>query len=416
MTSSSRDLLDDEAAEWAVERLGWEAESSVAERRAAACRRLARDVGLPAPGEWRQLRLAVGAGTEADRDAALRAVARQRCQALHAEIDRFAAQFFELSLADRRRQWQALHLRAAGAEAPRRRLEILEHGLPLALAELAALPSRQRELAEEACAQLVLRPAEQADRRRALLKRISGELRLWEKAARRLVADRPWLARLAPDLVVHELAQGSARRKLKAAERRRGAPVPTIVTSPRMPRWGWVAIFFVAASAVAVVTQSFPSRSSQSSRPSWSGIAERVLRRQREGRPLFPPADPAAGTQRELPAATVDALRPLVEEADARIRQPEVGSWLEQAGYRIVFVESEPQLLPATNIEVQAALEDTQQIVYRFPLADGRECLLVVNRANALLLAVWGVAHEPLPSAVTDPHAEDPDAPPSSAP
>ena len=44
------------------------------------------------------------------------------------------------------------------------------------------------------------------------------------------------------------------------------------------------------------------------------------------------------------------------------------------------------------------------------------ESSLKFSLINALLLAVWGVAHEPRPSAAADPHADDPDAPPTSAP
>ncbi|MBN9523622.1 hypothetical protein J0H58_34775 [bacterium] len=122
---------------------------------------------------------------------------------LAAEVEAFAAAYWELAPRERRARWTDLHARGAGR--PGARLVELAAGLavtprPTTDRYATAVAGVLREL-------FTLPPRARAARRRAWLAGLAGPLGLWAVAAREFAQADPATARLDP-LLVHRLREG----------------------------------------------------------------------------------------------------------------------------------------------------------------------------------------------------------------
>ncbi len=180
--------------------------------RAAFLRRLPR-AGFVPPPHWLDA-VRTLTGRPAPEEAVAPTPDPARLDGLRAEVEGFAGQFWALPPGERRRRWQNLIARCAIDPPLAARLRRLEAGMDLPAGGEVAV-GRSGQLAEAVRRLFVLRPAERAAARRRYL---NGR---WEAAARELLACRPALAALEPDLI-DRLAHWTENRRQRTLIRQLG--------------------------------------------------------------------------------------------------------------------------------------------------------------------------------------------------
>jgi hypothetical protein len=157
---------------------------------------------------------------------------------LRSEVEGFAAEFFTLPVAERRRRLADLTTRGARIPTLTARLWDLSRGVALDLAALQDANFRVNWLARYVCDLLVCRPIERAARRHALLESMNEEkMALWETAARRLQKHYRAVAALEA-IWIDELANWTQHQRRLAKARRRARPVQAPAaqgTRPSLP-------------------------------------------------------------------------------------------------------------------------------------------------------------------------------------
>jgi hypothetical protein len=216
--------------QWAARTLGLPEGIDEATARASLLRELSTDGFVPPLGRqiaWTALR----DPQEKQPDAAHRAAEIR----LRAEIDDFAAEFFNLVPAERSRQWQALATRAAGTPPLAARLAALERGLNV-VPPSESDPKVYR-LSAAVASLFVLAPLARSAQRQAVLDGMKGDMPAWEAAARVLSKNAPAVAALDPPLVDTLKSWQKSQTRLEQARagarpRARSTPKPP-VAAPR---------------------------------------------------------------------------------------------------------------------------------------------------------------------------------------
>lgn len=220
MTTGSPEPPHDSRA-WAAKQLGLRADAAPAEARAALLERLPEEDFVPPP----ELPEAVAVLCERRFASASRAPVYAQFlldqeEDLRAEVEDFAARFFEIPLTQRRSQWQELTTRCQTSLRLRARLSALAPGLAIDPARISSEDPLVQKLGEQVCGLFLLRPAERATQRLDLLRPIQSDVTTWQNAARRLQKAYPQVAALQAEFV-SELASREWTQKLLAKRRRR---------------------------------------------------------------------------------------------------------------------------------------------------------------------------------------------------
>jgi hypothetical protein len=200
MTGSDREHL---MRHWAAKQLGVSPEATPAEARAAFLRQLPDEEFVPAPALVRGARALAAFGSDVPPDPRAEAEALQEAEeAVRAEIEDFADQYWEISVGPRRAKWEALMARADFSRSLRTRLRDLEAGLNIADPGLpAGVDPYLRELASTLCNLYVLRQARRARAWQDSRKQIRIRMWDWKDAALACRERYPALAALLPNLI-----------------------------------------------------------------------------------------------------------------------------------------------------------------------------------------------------------------------
>jgi hypothetical protein len=307
MTAGLPDIPAAELNAWAAGQLQVSPGASPGEVQAALWRSLPEADFVPAPAvdqAWRILipRRSVPAPGVSMEDRSF----QEKEEQWRAEVEQFAQEFFNLSPTDRHRRWQDLHGRFAWSRPLAARLKALAVGLTVNRdAYLADSPQRRR-LAHYVCDLFVLRPAERAAQRRALLEGMAAEMAEWERPANRLFVDDPALARLEPEFL-RQVASWRTRQRAKAKRRTRTRSGRRAPASSQGGGWiAWVAIIVVVGLVRLVANMHTNRREVEQlprfnqppvfdpdRRPDDPRIKDLPRRRNPQGKePPEPPADP----------------------------------------------------------------------------------------------------------------------------
>jgi hypothetical protein len=188
-------------SERAAATLGIAPNAPPAAARAAFLRRLTA-AGLVPPPEWRSaVRVLIGyqaRGPAALADPLVNAAADD---SLCVDVETFATFYWSLRPVERRDRWRSLLDRCSFDLVLGARLHHLERGLDLECIPPNADPSRTEELAGIVRSLFVLKPAEQATRRREQIAALRAPASAWANAARQILEFQPALAALEPALI-----------------------------------------------------------------------------------------------------------------------------------------------------------------------------------------------------------------------
>lgn len=271
---------------WAAEQLGLRPDASPEEVRAAWLRRLPAEDFVPSSelcwslatllrrqreGEW-----------EARADEAATVAEEER---LRVEVEAFAIEFWNLSVEERRRRWEALRDRCAFAPALRARLRLLEAGLGVASGEQAGEDTCVVELARLVRELFFLRPGPRALARQNLVRRLQND-RAWKVAARRLRYVNPTLAALGNDLLDKLLSETPRLVHLEYADNRRERTRQPTAAKSGSSGCGWStwAIVVIAMGILRLFATVFKEDSSSHPPPSID-VPPRLLQPQRGKKP-----------------------------------------------------------------------------------------------------------------------------------
>jgi hypothetical protein len=184
---------------WATEQLDLPEGAGPEEARAAFLRQLP-DADFVPPTNWCQaVGLLTGTRIPGAADAAGEADAEEE-ERLRSEVEEYAEQFWSLALGERRQRWQSLYGRCGFAPRLRARLEGLRPGLVV-----GSLPEGEDAevlaLAQEVRSFFVLRPADRAAARQALVQRMRIGWKEGQATAKLLQQNLPSIAALEPSLM-----------------------------------------------------------------------------------------------------------------------------------------------------------------------------------------------------------------------
>jgi hypothetical protein len=239
---------------WAVEQIGAEPDASVAECRAAVLRALPDDDFVPFDTLKPAAQLVTSkpgtAASAAARDGYLADVETS----LRIRIDEFAAEYFNLDIAERRQRYRQLQDLAAPLPALRSRMRRLEWGLDITDHPSADLRGNSAVLCNDLCELFTLAPLPAIARRQELQAQWSLEPDRWQCAAEALVEFAPAVAALQEPLI-ERLRLGSKLREREAKARRRAAlaraeragaaATSSGDSTPNAGRYGWVIVLVV---------------------------------------------------------------------------------------------------------------------------------------------------------------------------
>lgn len=206
MTGTHREPESADLRAWAARQLGVAPNTGEDEVRHGFLRRLP-DAEFVPPWE-EQGAAAVLTGRSPTRTTRLVA-AREEEVRLRVEVEEFAAEFFMLPPAERKRRWLALSEACTFTVPLTARLYRLGAGLDVELPAERCTPVGQ--LAGYVAELFVLRPAERAFRRQAILQQIRADPACWERAAQQLRKQHADVASLENDWIL-KLAARSKRQ------------------------------------------------------------------------------------------------------------------------------------------------------------------------------------------------------------
>jgi hypothetical protein len=300
---------------WAAEQLSVPETANVAEARTALLRCLPECDFVPPPPWLRAVAILAGRQLPgAGGRAGEAAVWHEEAQRLRDEVEAFAEQFWTFSIAERRRQWEQLRSTCAGVPALNARLERLERGLDVRPAQPDGDGPLVVELVSGLPQLVVLRPAERANRRRALLRAAENDMAGWQSAAFRVQSWYPSIAELEPTLLA-ELALGGSRRQERARMvqdlfRPRRRVVENTAPAPEGPKlgYGWVVVVMLVlgvlrAGVGGLSRSTAPPKPDPPSRPALEGLLQ-----------WEPKPDPQWDHLRTTKQAETERLRKLIEE------------------------------------------------------------------------------------------------------
>src|SRR5262249_47528855 len=162
-----------------------------------------------------------------------------------AEIEKFAAEFFHLSPTPRHKHWQELYDRCSWSLTLAARLKALAPGLKVDRNRPSSEGPYCRRLAHYVCDLFLLRPAERAAQRRALLEGMADDMAEWERAAKGLLLEDAIVARLEPGFV-RQVVSWQAQQRALAKRRDRSRPRQKSAARSGESKWiAWVAIIVV---------------------------------------------------------------------------------------------------------------------------------------------------------------------------
>jgi hypothetical protein len=228
---------------------------------------------------------------------------------LREEVDSFAADFFDLPVAERGRQWESLVSECRDFPPLAGRLRALKAGLEVEPPSLppdqlgGGAPGPLAELADQLVQSFPLPPVAKAASRQAFHRRTETDTSdsaeaSWEQAARYLLAEWPALAALDRELV-EEVANLRNRLKQRAESRLRHLPKPANAPAPNGKGSSW-GVYAVLVVVFAIARTGMNSNDSSSSRtpapvyrpppPPLSPELEDLLRRARAPQPVEGPA------------------------------------------------------------------------------------------------------------------------------
>jgi hypothetical protein len=180
---------------------------------------------------------------------------------LRAEIERFAVEFFNLGLGRRQQRWQELYDRCSWSQTLGARLRALVPGLKVDRNCLASAGPYRRRLAHYVCDLFLLRPAERAAQRRALLEGMADDMGEWEWAAKQMLRENAALAGLEPGFVRQVASRQSQQRALEQ-RRHRPSPRKKATSGSGENRWiAWLAII-VVVGIVKIIAGTSSSKNS----------------------------------------------------------------------------------------------------------------------------------------------------------
>lgn len=183
----------------------------------------------------------------------------ERERRLRAEVEKLAQQFFGLSPAERRTDWQSLHTAAEDCPAVVRRLAALEPGLDVTLPPVDYLDENTNAFLEDLCQILTAHAADQPARRRAFLDRKAGRQE-WIAASRQVRQAAPQFAAWAADeLTAFDRWIGVQGKLAKLRNKAENRTPPRVVVSSSGSQGG--GSFPVWAVPVAVVLLTTAMRS-----------------------------------------------------------------------------------------------------------------------------------------------------------
>lgn len=227
------------------------------------------DMDFMPPSGWDSaLRVAGMAPCEGALDGPVFVPARRDMeQAMRADIESFAAQFFSLPPALRTARYQDLVKQAVGVPALASRLENLRPGLDLPCELPTGQSPEATELLEQVRRLFVLPPQERASRRMAFLKQCRSNWSDWQRAA---IVVQAKIARVASleTMLFRELCTSDSRekRRQKLTRRRRRATqgihsATTVSHRSEGNRWWIVAVAAVLLTAIRLLSGNQSHRS-----------------------------------------------------------------------------------------------------------------------------------------------------------
>jgi hypothetical protein len=204
---------------WAAGVLGVLENASSVEARRAYFRKARGSAFVPSRSLQHALRILDGEPLSAERNEEWLLEEEGR---LRTEVESFAVEFFTLSVTQRRERFEALLSRCPGASPLGARMQSLKAGLEVEIQSSPFGGSFQDQLAEQLLHSFPLPPLALATSRQAFLRKIeepsaAAHRKLWEKAARYVLAEWPAIAALDPELVQQVVR---LRRRLKRQSRR----------------------------------------------------------------------------------------------------------------------------------------------------------------------------------------------------
>jgi hypothetical protein len=219
---------------------------------------------LPSPAARQAIGVLLGpAGDDSPHEPPTFSQARE--QLLRDEVERFAETFFDLPIAERRRQWRELAGRCRFWPALRARVGGLEPGLLVDPAAAATESPAVIALAAHLRNLFVLRPTARAALREKLTGNMASDVAIWESAAKRLRTGYVATARIEPGLL--DWVSGWQIRKKAAARRGRRRPSFTELRPALAPagagnfHWSWLIVIVIALANISrFATDSSRSR------------------------------------------------------------------------------------------------------------------------------------------------------------
>jgi hypothetical protein len=245
---------------WAAGQLGLSPDASGPEARAAFLRRLPEWEFMPPVGAHRALELLKGCpvrGTD-HAQAEFEALLAEQ-ERLRAEVEGFAGRFWQLSTDERVTIWNRLSQGCGAFPALRERLQRLVPGLHLELLSEPPEDMHVKMLAQGVQELFVLRPAEQARKRREHLRRLRRDFSAWRDAVRRVRVNFPEVAALGEPFL-SELETVERPRKRQPTPRKKSTDLTRKIIHP----W-WAApltiLVLMLLRGVGDPSRTVPSRS-----------------------------------------------------------------------------------------------------------------------------------------------------------
>jgi hypothetical protein len=273
MTTGTNPDVNPVARRWAARHLKVPENASRAETRRAYLKKLRDGDFLPPSAVRHAFRILDGKNGAAQGDEEWLVEEEGR---LRAAVESFAAEFFTLSATERREHWQALLFRCETVPPLTARLRALEAGLDLETEGLPSGQSQQGLLAEQLLHSFPLAPMAQAASRQAFLREIeepsAADHRLWEKAAKYLLAEWPALAALDYELIQHvaKLRSRLKRKRTMHQRSQRQPPAPVAGGKKGNPWWLLLIVFGMVSGLVRSLTTSNNSTPSVTPSPIYS--------------------------------------------------------------------------------------------------------------------------------------------------